>query len=53
MDQLDRRFQPPGDRSVGWRAFFGANLDRLHARCETEARALGYMDTGQNSTSEG
>lgn len=52
-DQLDRRFQPPGDRSVGWRAFFGANLPRLEARCATEARALGYMAAGRNSTSEG
>ena len=52
-DQLDRPFQPPGDRSVGWRAFFGANLPRLESRCATEARALGYMETGRNNTFEG
>lgn len=52
-DQLDRRFQPPGDRSVGWRAFFGANLARLEARCAAEARALGYVESGQNSPSDG
>lgn len=52
-DKLDTPFQPPGDRSVGWRAFFGANLHRLESRSAAEARALGYMETGRNSTSEG
>jgi hypothetical protein len=42
-DRLDTRFQPPGDRNVGWRDFFGPNLPALERRCEAEARALGYL----------
>lgn len=41
--KLDTRYQPPGDRSVGWREFFGPNLDRLERRCAAEAGALGYL----------
>lgn len=53
-NKLDTRFQPPGDRNVGWREFFGpSNLRAIEARCSEEARALGYMNAGRNSTSEG
>lgn len=52
-DKLDRRFQPPGDRSVDLRRFFGPNLARLEARCAEEARALGYPETDRNRTPEG
>lgn len=52
-DKLDTRYQPPGDRSVGWREFFGPNLAAIEARCAEEARALGYMDSTRNRTSEG
>ena len=41
-DKLDTRYQPPGDRDVGWGAFFGPNLAPLERRCSTAARALGY-----------
>ena len=44
-DRLDTRFQPPGDRTVGWRDFFGdRNLAAIERLTEREARALGYMD---------
>ena len=43
-DKLDTQYQPPGDRTIGWRAFFGPeNLAALEARCRGPARALGYM----------
>lgn len=43
-DKLDTRFQPPGDRSVGWQEFFGrVNLAAIERICEDEARSLGYM----------
>ncbi|MFO7895154.1 MAG: sulfotransferase [Longimicrobiales bacterium] len=52
--KLDTRYQPPGDRDVGRREFFGpSNLRAIEARCAEAARALGYMDSGRNSTSEG
>lgn len=42
-DKLETRYQPPGDRSVGWLQFFGrANLSAIEGVCEAEARALGY-----------
>lgn len=41
--KLDTRFQPPGDRTVGWREFFGdRNLAAIERLTEPEARALGY-----------
>lgn len=42
-DKLDTRYQPPGDPSVGWQAFFGPNLAALEQRCAAEAGALGYL----------
>lgn len=52
--RLDTRFQPPGDRSVGWLEFFGpANLDAIERICRAEARALGYTVSRRNSTSAG
>lgn len=52
--RLDTRFQPPGDRSVGWLEFFGpANLDAIERICGAEARALGYTVSRRNSTSAG
>ena len=42
-DQLDRPFQPLGDRNVAWADFFGAqNLARIESICSDEMRALGY-----------
>jgi hypothetical protein len=52
-DKLDRRFQPPGDRSVDLRRFFGANLARLEAHCVGGALALGYPETERKRTREG
>jgi hypothetical protein len=41
-DQLDREFQPRGDRSVSWTGFFGENLDRIVSLCGTRMGRLGY-----------
>ncbi len=42
-DELDRPFQPAGDRSVSWIDFFGPqNLARIESICAEEMRALGY-----------
>ena len=41
--QVDRPFQPAGDRSVAWLDFFGpANLTAIERACEAESRVLGY-----------
>ena len=41
--QVDRPFQPAGDRSVKWVDFFGpVNLAAIEKACEAESRALGY-----------
>ena len=43
QDELDRPFQPAGDRSVTWIDFFGPqNLARIESICGEEMRALGY-----------
>jgi hypothetical protein len=40
---LQRPFQPPGDRSVGWHDFFGpANLARIESICGEAMPSLGY-----------
>jgi hypothetical protein len=40
---VDHPFQPPGDRSVKWEAFFGArNLSRIEAICAEFMARLGY-----------
>ena len=39
---LDVSFQPPGDRSVRWRDFFGANLERIERICADRMRELDY-----------
>ena len=40
---VDRRFQPPGDRGVRWLDFFGAaNLERIEGRCREGMEELGY-----------
>ncbi|HET7171598.1 MAG TPA: sulfotransferase domain-containing protein [Gaiellales bacterium] len=41
-DQLDRQFQPRGDRSVSWSGFFEENLDRIMALCGGRMGRLGY-----------
>lgn len=41
-DQLDRQFQPRGDRSVSWTGFFGPNLERITALCGDRMARLGY-----------
>jgi hypothetical protein len=41
-DQLDRQFQPRGDRSVSWTGFFGQNLGRITALCGERMDRLGY-----------
>ena len=41
-DQLDRQFQPRGDRSVSWTGFFEENLDRIMALCGGRMDRLGY-----------
>ncbi|MHC4949029.1 MAG: sulfotransferase [Planctomycetota bacterium] len=42
-DQLDRPFQPPGDRAVTPEAFFGAaNLRRIETICGPRMRRFGY-----------
>ena len=41
-DQLDRPFQPRGDRSVSWTGFFEENLDRIMALCGGRMDRLGY-----------
>ena len=42
-DELDRPFQPSGDRSVDPADFFGVeNLARIESICEREMSALGY-----------
>lgn len=47
-DAVDRRFQPAGDRKVGWLEFFGgANLESIERICGAEARALGYPVPGE------
>lgn len=52
--RLDTRFQPPGDRSVGWLEFFGpANLEAIERICRDQARALGYTVSRRDSTSAG
>jgi hypothetical protein len=41
--ELERAFQPSGDRSVRWEAFFGErNLARIEAVCGETMLALGY-----------
>ncbi len=40
--EVDRQFQPPGDRSVRRESFFGANLTRITAICADRMRRLGY-----------
>ena len=52
-DKLETRYQPPGDRTVTWRDFFGANLPAIEARCAVEARALGYLEHAPDRTSDG
>lgn len=53
-EKLDTRFQPPGDRSVGWLEFFGrGNLAAIERICRDAAGALGYMGERRNSTSAG
>jgi hypothetical protein len=42
-DQLDTPFQPPGDRGVSWRGFFGReNLARIERVCGDRMAKLGY-----------
>lgn len=42
-DLLDHPFQPPGDRSVSWAAFYGPNnLARIEALCGERLHRLGY-----------
>jgi hypothetical protein len=42
-DDLHRSFQPPGDRGVGWRDFFGeTNLARIETICGEAMQTLGY-----------
>ena len=46
-DLLDHPFQPPGDRSVSWTAFYGDRaLDRIERRCAARMRRLGYAPSG-------
>jgi hypothetical protein len=40
--EVDRQFQPRGDRSVTWPAFFGQNLSRITDACGDRMRVLGY-----------
>jgi hypothetical protein len=40
--EVDRQFQPRGDRSVRRESFFGANLGRITAVCADRMRRLGY-----------
>lgn len=48
-DKLDTRYQPPGDRSVGWLEFFGrSNLSAIERICAPAARELGYFDEASN-----
>lgn len=48
--EVDRPFQPRGDASVGWRAFFGQrNLARINTRCRDGMEELEYdpdMESG-------
>jgi hypothetical protein len=44
--QLDVSFQPPGDPSVLWHDFFGANLERIERICADRMRELGYVAVG-------
>lgn len=45
-NQLDRRFQPAGNRNVDWSEFFGRdNLAAIERITHDEARALGYFGT--------
>lgn len=42
-DHLDVAYQPPGDRTVAWREFFGAdNLSRIERACRPAMEQLGY-----------
>lgn len=43
---MDRQFQPRGDRTVSWTAFFGTDgLARIERACREEMAALGYEAT--------
>lgn len=45
-DAVDRPYQPPGDRSIGWARFFGAdNLARVEAVCAERMPWFGYEPT--------
>jgi hypothetical protein len=41
-DQVDKPFQPPGDRTVTWADFFGDNLQRIERICGDRMRRFGY-----------
>jgi hypothetical protein len=44
-DKLETRYQPPGDRDVGWLEFFGrSNLSAIERICAAEAEQLGYLE---------
>ena len=47
--EVDRQFQPRGDRSVRRESFFGVNLARITALCEERMRRLGYRPEGEGS----
>jgi len=40
--QVDRNFQPPGDRNTDLAAFFGPNFGLFERHCGEEMKALGY-----------
>ena len=44
---VDRQYQPRGDRGASWLGFFGAeNLSRITARCADGMQTLGYGRSG-------
>ncbi|SHF84926.1 Sulfotransferase family protein [Fodinibius roseus] len=42
-DRLDVQFQPKGNKSISWEAFFEENLDRIEDICGREMAELGYV----------
>ncbi len=42
-DKVDAQYQPRGNRSVGWKAFYSeSNLTRIESRCASAMKELGY-----------